>query len=827
MEVALQSPEFRNFGHVQAIRENPPLAPRDLKSWLTILRLKQHDDETRLMLHLGAVFYIPQSFKLWEMLFNLIDHMLDGNHEDSQDNDERAAPTRTEAILLEAAEALYRRAVAHLPSIPALRVRFCEFLWKRRAKVTETRRQYDEALRTLPLTQHHLIWRSYLAFIFGAGELPLTKTVVLRRFVQLFPQYTELYVAHLRRIGRLDEAAVVLAELVRDDSFQSLLHPNKQAEWLDFCLFLSTHGNKISSVPSDEIIRSSLRKFPEDIASLWCCLAAYYGVIGNFDQCCFTYDEALSEIRATKDFKVVFESYARFLEAGITSLKERKGSAEEVRYRIQKLEQLLDSREDLLSSVRIRRNPHDVYEWINRVKLFCRNKRARIESEESEAQEGSLMKPTGESSDLGVFRINGASVKKEAIPDPRKVIQVFSEALNTVDPLGSTTGPTSLLWVEFSHFYELFDEVDEARKILLRACQAPHKNLDSLVVCWCERVELELRHGQYDSALRLVREALKKPTQPGKDEVERDLTDQDLRHIPDPMRLRLHRSPRLWALCADLEESFGTFQSMRAAYDQMFDLKVITVPQILCLGEMLEKRSLFEDAFRVYEKGVQLFRWPHLNDLWIVYLSKFVSRFGSRKLDRGRELFERVVADVPKDFAWRFYFIYAKFEEHFGLIRNALSILHRAISNVRDDQKIKFYRILIYTTAEYFGLAKTRPIFDEALKNVPDAAMKEVGLWYAQLEAALVEVDRARAIYEHVASFCDIQKDADFWAAWRLFELTKGDEETFREMLRKRRAVAAQFEEVNALKFDPQGLEEMVQAETEKALQPEETSTPF
>lgn len=42
----------------------------------------------------------------------------------------------------------------------------------------------------------------------------------------------------------------------------------------------------------------------------------------------------------------------------------------------------------------------------------------------------------------------------------------------------------------------------------------------------------------------------------------------------------LHRSSKLWAFYADLEESLGTLESACAVYDKMLDLKVAT-PQII------------------------------------------------------------------------------------------------------------------------------------------------------------------------------------------------------------------------------------------------------
>ena len=38
------------------------------------------------------------------------------------------------------------------------------------------------------------------------------------------------------------------------------------------------------------------------------------------------------------------------------------------------------------------------------------------------------------------------------------------------------------------------------------------------------------------------------------------------------------------------------------------------------------------------------FEWPLSRDLWICYLKKFVARYGGRKVERARDLFEQVRA---------------------------------------------------------------------------------------------------------------------------------------------------------------------------------------
>ena len=47
----------------------------------------------------------------------------------------------------------------------------------------------------------------------------------------------------------------------------------------------------------------------------------------------------------------------------------------------------------------------------------------------------------------------------------------------------------------------------------------------------------------------------------------------------------------------------------------------------------------------------------------LTYLSRFVERYGGRKLERARDLFEQALEKVPAKFARRLYMLYAKLEE--------------------------------------------------------------------------------------------------------------------------------------------------------------------
>jgi pre-mRNA-splicing factor SYF1 len=103
------------------------------------------------------------------------------------------------------------------------------------------------------------------------------------------------------------------------------------------------------------------------------------------------------------------------------------------------------------------------------------------------------------------------------------------------------------------------------------------------------------------------------------------------------------------------------------------------------------------------------------------------------------------------------------------------------------------FTIYIAKATANYGLPATRPIYERAIEVLPDRQTAEMCLRFASLERKLGEIDRARAIYAHASQFCDPRVNPKFWAEWHSFEIETGSEDTFREMLRIKRSVQAQF----------------------------------
>ena len=81
-------------------------------------------------------------------------------------------------------------------------------------------------------------------------------------------------------------------------------------------------------------------------------------------------------------------------------------------------------------------------------------------------------------------------------------------------------------------------------------------------------------------------------------------------------------------------------------------LKVVTPQLLLHYANYMKEHGYWEEAFKVYQQGVQLFHWPLVHDIWVAYIAAFVSRFKGRKMERMRDMFEQCLKDVPKKYAY-------------------------------------------------------------------------------------------------------------------------------------------------------------------------------
>ncbi|CAI4225477.1 unnamed protein product [Auanema sp. JU1783] len=634
----------------------------------------------------------------------------------------------------------YERCLIHLHKMPRIWMDYCGIMAKRRL-ITETRRVFDRALRALPVTQHMRIWPIYIEFL-TSHSVPETTIRVYRRYLKLNPRAREEYVVYLKSIDQLDEAAKQLAILVNEDKPISEQGKTAHQLWSELCELISKNPTKVHSLQVDAIMRQGISKYSDQVGVLWCSLAEYYIRGGQFEKARDVYEEAMSTVRTVRDFTQIFDAYAKFEEretaARMDDIEEGDDEAElELEWMFARFEHLMGRRQLLLNSVLLRQNPHNCHEWLNRVKLY----------------EGR----------------------------PEKQIETFLEAVKTINPK-LQVGKLNVVWVEFAKFYEGGGQLEDARSIFEKALQTPYVKVDELAIVWTEYAEMELRNKHADKAIHIMKRACAAPPR------KTNFFDET-----ETVQNRVYKSLRVWSMYADLEESFGTIEGTKAVYERILDLRISTPQIVINYAVFLEEHEYFENAFKAYERGIALFKWPNVYDIWNLYLTKFIKRYGGKKLERARDLFEQCLESCPAKFAKNIFLLYAKLEEEHGLARHAMSIYNRATNAVEKEEMYAMFNIYIKKAAELYGLPHTRPIYEHAINMLPENRSRDMSMRYAQMERALGEIDRARAVYAHCSEICDPRVHGQFWETWKEFEVKHGNEDTVRDMLRIKRSVQATY----------------------------------
>ena len=400
------------------------------------------------------------------------------------------------------------------------------------------------------------------------------------------------------------------------------------------------------------------------------------------------FEEALSAITTARDFGVIFNAYSKFEEQLVSVPDDDNGDEEAIDNQINslidsvyneiedesislkqsklqttvdekllRLENLLHRRPFLLSSVLLRQNPHNVYEWLNYIKC-CEF-------------------------------------------DEYLIVQAFSDAVSTVNPQ-KAFGKPHKLWVEFAKYYEKSGDLDSANKIFNRATNCEYKSADELANVWCEWAEMHIRNGNVDSARKILKYACSKKI----------IKNTQGNSVSHPIY-----SLKVWSLYADLEENCGKEEDIKAIYQSMIEYKIASPLTILNFAAYLEKMERYEEEFKVFERGVHMFTWPHVYDIWITYISKFVETYGGANLERLRYMLEQVLDTSPKASKYwpqykLFYYIYADIEENFGLISRQLRIFDRAMTSCPKEELLELIKVSIAKTSKFFGITKTRKLFE-------------------------------------------------------------------------------------------------------------------
>lgn len=713
--------------------------PGSIKPWLDYANYKkQHGSllEHAFVLE-RACTTLPRSYKLWKLYLELRTKHLDNK------NPAKYAPHYVKV------NALFERALVLLNKMPRIWEMYLTFLMQQ-PLVTTTRRTFDRALRALPLTQHNRIWALYRPFALSAsGE---TAVKIWRRYMQIHPENAEDFIELLKDMRKYTEAVKQYMEILNNPRFKSKEAKGPFEFWTEMLELIIDHAKEIetgvdSGIDVEKIVRSGMSRFPDQRGILWVGLARYYINRNDFEKARDIYEEGITNVMTNRDFTIVFDNYVEAEEAQIgikfeeAAHRQAKGVSDpdadaDLDIRVARFETLMSRRPFLYNDLQLRQNPHSVKDWKTRVLLWGDNK--------------------------------------------KEIVQTYTDAIATINPKKSV-GQFHEIWVDYAEFYEQGGDLQNARVIMEKAVRVPFKSVNELAETWCKWAEMELRHENFDRAVEIMAKATQAPKRSNVDFFDESLTPQQ----------RLHKSWKLWSFYVDLVEAVSSLEETKKVYERIFELRIATPQTVVNYANLLEEHKYYEDCFKVYERGLDLFSYPVAFELWNLYLTKAVDR--KIGMERLRDLFEQALEGCPPSFAKPLYLMYGALEEERGLARHAMRIYERATRAVSEEDRMEMFNFYITKSASNFGLTSTRPIYERAIAALPDHEAKVMCLKFAEMERRLGEIDRARAIYGHASQFCDPRTNLEFWQKWDSFEVQHGNEDTYKEMLRIKRSVAAKF----------------------------------
>jgi len=159
--------------------------PFNLKTWIRYSSTAQNDFH-RLWLLKRSVQQLPGSYKLWIAYLHLV---LD------------CKPTLSNGFIT----SQFKNALVLLNKMPMLWKLYLEYLMQH-ATVTETRRTFNRALQSIPITQHSILWKIMLPYIQNVGGETLVR--LYKRYLKLNPDAKEEFLELLLKHNRHSDAII-------------------------------------------------------------------------------------------------------------------------------------------------------------------------------------------------------------------------------------------------------------------------------------------------------------------------------------------------------------------------------------------------------------------------------------------------------------------------------------------------------------------------------------------------------------------------------------------------------------------------------------------
>ena len=757
--------EYTNYDNIQN--------PYNFKSWWdTLSSSKEAPFSIRKKIYLVSLHYLPGSYKLW---YNYL----------KEEREYAKANYNIPNKYYDEVNKLHEQALIYMMKMPKIWIDFIQFMFEQNL-ITKTKTIFNKALQAIPITQHKKLWDIYIPYIESLSNCHQTKIEIFKRYIKFNPDYKEKFINFLIGIKEFNTAIYYIIEILNDENFYSKENKSQYYYWIILCQIINNYPEYIDlsicnkELNVDRVIRHGIKKYSDEVGNLWVTLANYYIKIGLIEKAREIFEEALEKILTVRDFSLVFNSYLNFeqemmkynifnseisvdnnlelsckngeneenkltelelneLENAMNELKFEEIKYEKIeedeniqkgdtennsnikKFNFIRVNNLLQRRPFLLNSTILRRNPNNVNEWLKRIELMKEKN------------------------------------------DFNQIKKVYEECLNTIK-INEAYGKLSEIYISYANFYEENNNIKKANEIYFKGCNLNYKKTEENVTMWCLWCEMNIRQKKYKDAYSIIKYICTNNTN---------------------KYYKYNKNIKLWSLYIDLEINMNKNNEKQVIYiyNKMIEFKIANIETIFNFIIYLEKIKYYEKIYNIYEQSIELFTWPNAYDICLCYLVDFINHYKNEKSEIFRDIIQNII--VLSGHLKIFYYIYAFYEEKYGLYNHCIDILKEASQNVKDDEKPEIHSVIIAKSAKYFGIGKVRLAFDDAMNNLDKSFVLEIGLKYISIEIKLKEINRARGIFKYLGKLFNPDNKEykeEFWEMWDNFEKLYGDTVTYQEM---------------------------------------------
>ncbi|QLL30722.1 hypothetical protein HG536_0A05370 [Torulaspora globosa] len=621
------------------------------------------------------------------------------------------------------------------------------------------------------------------------SKVDLWSSSIVRRYLEVCPR---------------DKLPDALGRLARTGDYESLFASfHKALNSNDGCLPDKTLPREtnlqylraldcLNKGPNYEAFATEMaRVFPEMEIKMTTMLAKFYVKNGGHEKVVQLLEDSLAKVATVQDFHVLYETYLNYEKSYIqTVLQELQTKTEPVCEKkwkgqldnhMDRLQNLVETYELRLNDLKIRQNPNLVANWSERAALVRTN------------------------------------VDK---------CSIYSQAILTIDPFKvNVPGSFGKLWCDYANLYWKARDYESAREVYDRGLRVPYPYIEDLENIWSSWVENEMEEAGLEVALKLLETALRVPENPELLLAEFNEGDRKV-----PAQGVIFSSLKLWQLYLDFTESLcaqtsEAVEKMVNLYEQAIALKVATPKMFVDYAHFLQDRGEKLASFQVYERAIGLFPPETQFQFWNLYLAESTAEENLLAKEHIREIFEQALEIlIPSGIDCKAIFIlYSDFEERCGLSNRCVEILLEGCRKTADlEDKVTLWQICLLKVKELLGNEESRRFYEECIQSLPNSKVIKFAIEFADTEATLGEIERARGIMKCAAQLLPPGRNALLWESWDEFEVRYGDRESYKEMLKLKRRLEKEMRIETEIESQIEGNIAFVAASKPNAVNPEE-----